>query len=186
VFLPRYVDKQLISEPLKPELPQSEVHEIATPLPPLIHQEIGGIAKPTSPWDPATKRLVVAVLLVATISIIWFSRDVWPLLAISAIVAYLLSPIVDLCERLHIPRAITTILLFSFLLFVILLIPILLLPLVVEQLSLLGNFEPRNTAETLLGWFTNYWSNIPEYWNFFGYRFYIGEAASQISRKTPL
>jgi len=197
VSLPRYVDRSLTSEQLNPNLDAvAQIEEIGE----LVQDEkpiSEDIVRPSGPgekasagygfertlgWDPATKRMVVIVLLLAIIGIIWYSRAVLPMLAFSAIVAYLLSPIVDTFERLHIPRSVTTVILFSLLFFGLLLIPILLLPLVIQQLVALSNFEVGSTARALLGWFNDYWTNLPEYWTIFGFQLSVGEAARQIEQ----
>ncbi len=70
----------------------------------------------SSDWDQATKRTVVVILLIGMVIILWISRPILPMLVVSAIFAYILSPIVDLVERLRIPRSIGTIILFVLLL----------------------------------------------------------------------
>src|SRR5688500_3315850 len=65
-----------------------------------------------SQWDVPTKRMVVLILLIAAVVVFWISRPVIPMLIIGGIGAYFFSPIVNFCERLLIPRAVTTIVLY--------------------------------------------------------------------------
>ncbi len=108
-------------------------------------------APPASRWDQPTKRTVIVILLVAGVGLFWISRPVIPLLAISGIIAYILSPLVDLLERVRVPRAVSTILLFVLLLVLLVLTPILLAPVLVAQLASL-NFDVQSTAVRSLAW----------------------------------
>jgi len=58
----------------------------------------------SSRWDRATKRTVIVILLVGTGFVLWLSQPVLPIVITAALVAYLLSPIVDTGERVYIPR----------------------------------------------------------------------------------
>ncbi|NJN83834.1 MAG: AI-2E family transporter [Caldilineaceae bacterium] len=89
-----------------------------------------------STWDIPTKRTVLVILLVATVFVFWISRPVIPLIVLAAIIAYLLNPIVDMFQRLRIPRSITTILLFLFVLVAIFLAPLLLGPVLLRAAHL--------------------------------------------------
>ena len=100
-------------------------------------------------WDTATKRTVVIVLLVAGAFIFWVSRPVLPILILAGLVSYLLIPIVDLCERLRIPRSVSTIVLYLLFLVLVILAPVLLVPVLLNQLTALY-FDVPKTAETLL------------------------------------
>ncbi|MBI3960474.1 MAG: AI-2E family transporter [Chloroflexi bacterium] len=96
-------------------------------------------------WHPATKRMVVVVLLVGAALIFWISRPVLPLLVIAGVVSYLLNPIVDTCERLRIPRGLSTIVLYLILLVTIILTPILVVPVLIKQLRELSIDVPTVT-----------------------------------------
>jgi predicted histidine transporter YuiF (NhaC family) len=78
----------------------------------------------SSRWDRATKRTVSVLLVIVFGFILWLSLPVLPIVIISALVAYLLNPIVDICERIHIPRSISTIVLFLLLFLVFILLPV--------------------------------------------------------------
>ncbi len=100
-------------------------------------------------WHPATKRMVVVVLLVGGALIFWISRPVLPLLVIAGMVSYLLNPIVDTCERLRIPRSVSTVVLYLVLLVTIIVTPIVLVPVLIKQLTELLIDVPTVTLEFL-------------------------------------
>lgn len=100
-------------------------------------------------WHPATKRMVVVVLLVGAALLFWISRPVMPLLVIAAMVSYLLNPVVDTFERLRIPRSLSTVVLYLVLLVTIILTPILVVPVLIRQLGELFIDVPTVTLEFL-------------------------------------
>lgn len=141
---------------------------------PLVYQPTPQIPPQTylndSRWDAATKRTVLVILLVAGVGIFWVSRPVLTMLIIGGIVAYLLSPIVDLCERLRIPRSISTIVLYLLLLVALILTPILLLPVLLEQLNSL-NFNVPYTASLFVGWMQRTVADLPATVQILGFDF---------------
>lgn len=106
----------------------------------------------SSRWDRATKRTVIVLLVIVFSFVLWLSRPVLPLVIVSALVAYLLSPIVDLGERIYIPRSISTITLFLLLFTGIILLPVVLVPVLLEQLNRLGAFNPTAVSLSVLRW----------------------------------
>ena len=123
-----------------------------------------------SHWDASTKRTVLVILLVTGVGIFWISRPVLTILIIGGIVAYLLSPIVDLAERVRIPRSISTIVLYLLLLVALILTPILLLPVLLEQLNSL-NFNVPYTASLFVGWMQRTIANLPATVQVLGFNF---------------
>src|SRR5690349_7298462 len=98
-----------------------------------------------SAWDVDTKRTVIIILLVVGVGLVWAMRSFIPMLVIAGVIAYFLSPIVDLAERLRIPRAISTLVLYLLLFVGIVLTPVLLVPILLSQLASL-NFDVPTTA----------------------------------------
>jgi predicted PurR-regulated permease PerM len=131
-----------------------------TPAPTVIQEN--------SDWDASTKRIVLVILLGAVLVILWVSRPVIPMLVVAAIFAYLLSPIVDLSERIRIPRAVSTIVLYLLLMVALLLTPILLAPVLLAQLASL-NFDVPTTAFNLLNWLRATIANLPDRIELFGF-----------------
>lgn len=106
----------------------------------------------SSRWDRATKRTVLVMLFVAGAIILWFSQPVLPIVIFAGIIAYLLSPIVDTFERIHIPRSVSTVVLFVLLFIGFILLPVLLIPVLLDQLNNLADFNVQTTAAGVLHW----------------------------------
>lgn len=121
-------------------------------------------------WHPATKRMVVLVLLVGAALIFWISRPVLPLLVIAGMVSYLLNPIVDTCERLRIPRSLSTVVLYLLLLVAIIFTPILLVPVLIKQLTELLIDVPTVTLE-FLRFLQGSVANLPTNMEILGFQF---------------
>jgi predicted PurR-regulated permease PerM len=90
--------------------------------------------KPDIPrWSEWTKRLVIIIGLLVALWIVYISRPILPVLVIAAILAFLMSPLVNfLNRRLRLPRGVATTLAYLFLFLIILLIPILIVPASIE------------------------------------------------------
>lgn len=116
--------------------------------------------QPTSPhWGDQTKMVVSLVLLVIFGLLLIRVRDIFPLIIISLLIAYLLNPMVDFIERRllrFLPggrRALGAVLAFLFAVLVIVLILLVIIPVVALQLggfvddlpAQLGTFEARFT-----------------------------------------
>ncbi len=128
----------------------------------------------------ATKRTVLLILLVAMVFIFWISRPILPLVVISAIIAYLLSPIIDLLERLRIPRSIGTHLALSAAARWYALLPILLVPVLIRQLASISNFDVPSTVRDLLAWSNQTIYTLPDTMTVFGVEVPIDEVVNQI------
>ncbi len=101
-------------------------------------------------WDTATKRTVLIVLLIVGALIFWISRPVLPIVIVAGLVSYFLIPIVDLCERVRIPRAVSTIVLYLLFLVLLILAPVLLVPVLLSQLTEFYFDVPKAAENTLL------------------------------------
>ncbi len=134
----------------------------------------------SEPWDAATKRTVLVILFIGLLFTLWISRNILPLLIVSAIIAYLLSPIVDLAERLRIPRGVSTLVLFALLLFGLSLLPALFAPSIARQLGALAAFDVQNTARMLLMRFNQAIYSLPESINLIGFEVPVGSTVDQI------
>lgn len=136
----------------------------------------------SEPWDAATKRMVLIILFAALIVAIWISRDVLPLVIVSGIIAFLLSPLVDLAERLRIPRSLFTIVLFILLLTILILIPIIFAPVLVRQLISLGNFDVNSTARLWITRLNTAFLGLPDTITILGFRVPLGDSIEQIQQ----
>lgn len=84
------------------------------------------------------------------------------MLIVSGIVAYLLKPIVDLLERIRIPRSVGTLILFSLILVLVVLVPVIVVPILSQQLVNLISYDPNEVATTVVNWTTELLQNAPE------------------------
>lgn len=150
----------------EPRAPVSSAEVGAPVAPPSVH----GITPaehtvPPSPvssqWDAATKRTVLVLLLIGGVVLLWISRSIIPILVIAGLVAYLLSPIVGLLERVRVPRAVSTVILFVLLLVLLILLPIFLTPVFVAQVASL-NFDVQLTALRIINWLGDTVNNLPD------------------------
>ena len=112
-------------------------------------QDPRAILTPNTVWDTTTKRTVLIVFLVFGALIFWLSRPVLPILIVAGLVSYFLIPVVNLFERLRIPRSVSTIVLYLLFLVLLMLAPILLVPVLLAQLTALY-FDVPTAAQNFL------------------------------------
>lgn len=116
----------------------------------------------TVPWDDGTKRTVLIILLIVVIFFVWLSRSVIPMLIVSGILAYLLKPIVDLGERIRIPRSIGTLIVFALIIFLLILIPVIVVPILSQQLVSLIDYDPNTVVNSIINSTTELVRNAPD------------------------
>ncbi len=142
------------------------------------------LAEPVVPaserWDRATKRTVIVLMVVLFGLIVWLSSAVLPIVIISALVAYLLNPIVDMGERIYIPRSISTIILFLLLFTTIILLPVFLVPVLLDQLNRLGAFNPTLVSLNVLRWLNTSVDNLPDAITFLTFQISIADTVDEI------
>jgi len=141
---------------------------------------VGPIVLASERWDRATKRTVIVLMVVVFGFILWLSLPVMPIVIISALVAYLLNPIVDMCERVRIPRSISTIVLFLLLFTSFILLPVFLAPVLLEQLNRLGAFSPAVVTLSVLRWLNTSVDNLPDAITFLNFRFSIANTVDEV------
>ena len=133
-----------------------------------------------SSWDLATKRTVLVIMLVGAIYVLYISRGILPMVLIAAILAYLLSPIVGLAERVKIPRALSTLTIYLLVVVALVLLPIIFVPALVDQLRALGNFNASSTTRAVLVWVNETVQGLPAEIVVLGYAVPLGEYIGQI------
>lgn len=131
-------------------------------------------------WDRATKRTVVVIMIIVFSMILWLSTAVLPIVIVSALVAYLLNPIVDTCERIRIPRSVSTIVLFVLLFLSFILLPVFLVPVLLAQLNRLGAFNPAAVTLSVLNWLNTTVDNWPDTITFMGFHVSIAATLDQV------
>lgn len=138
------------------------------------------INKASSQWDLGTKRTVLVILLIVAVFILWVSTPALPLLIVSSMVAYLLNPIVDFCDRWGIPRGLSTVVLFVLLLIGLILLPVFLIPVLLEQLNKLGDFNVSVVATSVLRWLNETMAQLPAKLTFMGFDLPIGNNIQEL------
>ncbi len=128
-----------------------------------------------SSWDLATKRTVLVIMLVAVVFVLYISRNILPMILVAGILSYLLSPIVNLAERIKIPRAISTLVVYLFVIVVLVLLPIIFVPALIDQLRTLANFNVPGTARSVISWLDETMRGLPAEIVVLGYVLPIGE-----------
>ena len=103
-------------------------------------------------WSLAAKRTIVIGIIIATFVLINNTRSVWPPVAITLILAYILSPIADFFStRLRCNRTLVVVVIYMILIAVILIIPAMFIPYLItttenfvedvpEYIALVGEF----------------------------------------------
>ena len=135
-------------------------------------------------WDMSTKRTVLVILLIVIVAIIWISQPVLPILIMAGIFAYLLKPIVDVAERIHIPRGVSTIILSILVLLMFVLAPVLIFPVLYDQLIQLANFNATTIINNLITAIATAIANVAPDRKFaiVGFELPIGELFQQIQQ----
>jgi predicted PurR-regulated permease PerM len=143
---------------------------------------IGRVAQPGdgSSWDVPTKRTVLVIMLIIIIFVVYISRSILPMVLIAAILSYLLSPIVNLAERIKIPRTLSTLVVYLFVIIALVLLPIIFVPALVDQLRALGNFNVPGTARGVLAWIDETVRSLPPELVVLGYTLPLSEYIQQI------
>ena len=134
----------------------------------------------SSRWDRATKRTVIVLLVIGAGFVLWLSQPVLPIVITAGLVAYLLSPIVDTCERLRIPRSVSTTGLFLLLFLGFILLPVFLIPVLLDQLNRIGAFNPTVVSLNVLRWLNSTVDTWPDVITFMGFHFSIAETVDEV------
>jgi predicted PurR-regulated permease PerM len=109
----------------------------------------------SKPWSESTKRWVVVGLVVACSLLLYRVRSLLPPVILACLLAYLLTPVVDLFKRVRLSRTKATVITYLLLLLVIVLAASLLVPMVVQQLSSI-NVDLQRIYESVLRLMTTY------------------------------
>ena len=133
-----------------------------------------------SSWDLTTKRTVLVIMLIAVIFVLYISRNILPMILVAGILSYLLSPIVNLAERIKIPRAVTTLVVYLLVIVILVLLPIIFVPTLIDQLRTLANFNVPGTARSVIAWIDETVRGLPAELVVLGYVVPLGDYIGQI------
>ena len=144
------------------------------------------VARPgeDSSWDLSTKRTVLVIMLIAIIFVVYISRGILPMILVAGILAYLLNPLVNLGERLRIPRTVSTLLIYIVLIVALVLIPIIFIPALIDQLRALANFDVPGNARAFLQWANDTIRGLPAEVVVLGYVLPVGSTIAQIQESS--
>lgn len=131
-------------------------------------------------WDVATKRTVFIILVILGAGVLWISRPVIPLLMVSGIIAYVLSPIVEFARRLRIPRGISILMLYGLVLAGLVVLPLLMGPVLLRQLQVMTDFDVNDTASALLHWVTERFNRLPATIHLLGFQIPVVAVAQDV------
>lgn len=108
-----------------------------------------------TPWSPRTKTIVITIIILGAVWLIVFLNPLWNALLISALLAYLLDPVVRmLTERTRFTRRWGAILVFVVFILLLIGIPAALGTVVVQQFELI-RAELTQVWEAILLWLAN-------------------------------
>ncbi len=133
-----------------------------------------------SRWDRSTKRTVLVIMLVALVFIIYISRPVIPMVLIAAILAYLLNPLVNLGQRLRIPRPVSTLAIYLLIIALLALAPLIFIPTLIDQLRSLAAFDVPGTARGVIDWVNQSLQGLPENVAIVGFQLPIGSVLREM------
>ncbi len=176
-----------MSESPQPETPEQAAQpqpetpvSLETPVSRRAERNLVPFMQASTAWDQSTKRTALIVLLVVGAVMFWLSRPVLPILILAFMISYLLNPIVDLLERIRVPRGLSTVFLYLLLLLTIVISPILLIPILIEQLSALIVVDVSRTTQALVLAMQSWVNNLPTHIEVLGFELTIGNFVSQI------
>jgi predicted PurR-regulated permease PerM len=133
-----------------------------------------------SKWDLSTKRTVLVILLIVVVFVIYISRSILPMVLIAAILAYLLSPIINFAQRFRIPRIVSTLVVFLLIITLLVLVPIIFIPTLVDQLRALATFDATGAARAVINWANDTVQGLPETIVVLGYPLPVAEYVRQV------
>ena len=133
-----------------------------------------------SQWDLSTKRTVLVIMLIVVVFVIYISRNILPMVLIAAILAYLLSPIINFAQRFRIPRLISTVVVYLLIIALLVLVPIIFIPTLVDQLRALATFDASGAARAVINWANDTVQGLPETVVVLGYPLPVAEYVRQV------
>ncbi|GAB4436439.1 MAG: AI-2E family transporter [Anaerolineae bacterium] len=107
-------------------------------------------------WSKPTKYIVGVGLFLFSLYILYLSQDTLTLLIVAALIAFLLTPLVNFFHlRLKIPRGLAVLLSYLLLILFILLSPLILLPPIIDGLQIIASIDYQILIDQTLNWLTS-------------------------------
>jgi predicted PurR-regulated permease PerM len=117
--------------------------------------------RPTQ-WKRESKILVTVISLLIIAALTYLSRDIIPLVALAAVIAYIFQPMVGWLERRRVPRALGAVLGLLLLVVILALLPVLLTPAIVNGVRSIIDVLVR-LPDLLQQWLANIVQNQPSF-----------------------
>lgn len=112
-------------------------------------------------WSKPTKYIVGVGLFLFSLYILYLSQDTLTLLIVAALIAFLLTPLVNFFHlRLKIPRGLAVLLSYLLLILFILLSPLILLPPIIDGFQIIASIDYQILIDQTLNWLTNTLVNL--------------------------
>ncbi|MCK6628478.1 MAG: AI-2E family transporter [Anaerolineae bacterium] len=107
-------------------------------------------------WSKPTKYIVGVGLFLFSLYILYLSRDALTLLIVAALIAFLLTPLINFFhQRLKIPRGLAVLLSYLLLILFILLSPLILLPPIIDGLQIIASIDYQILIDRSQNWLTS-------------------------------
>jgi predicted PurR-regulated permease PerM len=106
-------------------------------------------------WSKPTKYIVGVALALFGLYILYISRDTLTLLIVAALIAFLLTPVINFLHlRLKLPRGIAVLLSYLLLIVLVLLSPLILLPPIIDSFQVIAAIDYQILVDQAFNWVT--------------------------------
>ncbi len=117
----------------------------------------------TTEWKTTTKYIVGVGLILFSLLIVYISRSVLPALVIAGLIAFLVSPLVNILNnRLKFPKGLAILVTYLIAIIIILLAPLILLPPIIDAVGFLFELDYQVLIDNFLSWLNTSLSNLKE------------------------
>ncbi len=106
-------------------------------------------------WSKPTKYIVGVGLVLFGLYILYISRDTLTLLIVAALIAFLLTPVINFLHlRLKLPRGVAVLLSYLLLIVLVLLTPLILLPPIIDSFQVIAAIDYQILVDRAFNWVT--------------------------------
>jgi len=114
-------------------------------------------------WKTTTKYIVGVGLILFGLLLVFISRSVLPALIIAGLIAFLVSPLVNILKnRLKFPKGLAVLVTYLIAIIVILLAPLILLPPIIEAVGFIIELDYQVLIDNFLTWLETFLFNLKE------------------------
>jgi predicted PurR-regulated permease PerM len=107
----------------------------------------------TNQWSKPTKYIVGVGMVLFGLYVLYLSQNALTLLVAAALIAFLLTPLIDfLNERLKLPRGLAVLLSYILLILLVLLTPLILLPPIIDGFQVLAAIDYQILVDRAINW----------------------------------